>query len=152
MNSPPDPGSPTSSTPSSGSPPPEEVNYQPSSGTNTYLSNLTSHISNTFGGSSSASKRRLPAGSSFGAAASSRDAKTRRRGDTGGRQVPLTWESANKESGGKKEKDELIDNALVDYLRKGMSYGLYIGIRGDSPETSRRLEIGDPFQELGVKG
>ncbi|KAF4614678.1 hypothetical protein D9613_002556 [Agrocybe pediades] len=137
MNSPPDPGSPSSSSPSSGSPPPEEANFQPPAGTNSYLSNLTSHISNTFGGGggpSSAPKRRLPSGAAFGAAASARDAKTRRRGENSngrqGGQMPLAWDGPPKDPSGKKEKDELIDNALVDHLRK---------------------EVGDPFQEPELK-
>ncbi|KDR73713.1 hypothetical protein GALMADRAFT_251521 [Galerina marginata CBS 339.88] len=127
MNSPPDPGSPSPSTPSSGSPPPEEVNFQQN--TSSYLANLTSHISATFSGNSS--KRRLPAGSSFGAASSARDAKTRRRGESGRQNTSTTWEGLKESVGGKKEKDELIDNALVEYLRK---------------------EIGDPFLEPAVKG
>lgn len=68
------------------------------------------------GGTGNASKRRLPTGSSF-AAASARDPKSRRRGDT------RQWEGAivkdGSSTGGKKEKDELIDTALVDFLRKG---------------------------------
>jgi len=116
MNSPPDPGSPSPSTPSSGSPPPEEANFQPQSNAG-YLSNLTSHISATFGGSG-ASKRRLPAGASFGAASSTRDAKTRKR---------TTENRSNSQYDGprdpamKKEKDELIDNSTVEWLRKGMA-------------------------------
>ncbi|KJA24269.1 hypothetical protein HYPSUDRAFT_539569 [Hypholoma sublateritium FD-334 SS-4] len=128
MNSPPDPSSPSPSTPSSGSPPPEEA--YPSgtgAGSASYLANLTSHIGSAFSGSS-ASKRRLPTGSSF-AAGSTRDAKSRRRGESGRPGNP-NWDGL-KDNGGKKEKDELIDTALVDYLRK---------------------EIGDPFQELPFKG
>jgi len=128
MNSPPDPGSPSPSTPSSGSPPPEEVNFQPNPGSS-YLANFTSHISATFSGNSS--KRRLPAGSSFGAASSARDAKTRKRGESGRQNSSAAWEGLKESAGGKKEKDELIDNALVEYLRK---------------------EIGDPFVEPAVKG
>jgi hypothetical protein len=115
MNSPPEIGSPSPSTPSSGSPPPEEAYQQTIVNTSSsYISNLTSHIGAAFGGQSS-SKRRLPTGSSFGAASSSRDTKTRRRGAEPGRTVGGPWEP----SGGKKEKDELIDMALVEYLRKG---------------------------------
>ncbi|CAA7271007.1 unnamed protein product [Cyclocybe aegerita] len=129
MNSPPEAGSPSPSTPSSGSPPPEEATFQPNTGAS-YLSNLTSQITTAFGGSSS-SKRRLPTGSSFGASSSSRDAKTRRKGEPG-RSGGSNWPGELKETGGsKKEKDELIDNALVEYLRK---------------------EIGDPFLEPPLKG
>jgi hypothetical protein len=120
MNSPPEPGSPSPSTPSTASPPPEEA-YQTTS--TSYLSNLTGHITASFGGGQSSSKRRLPTGASFGAAASSRDAKTRRRGaEPGpGRTAGGPWEF-KEPSGGKKEKDELIDTALVEYLRKGISF------------------------------
>lgn len=118
MNSPPDPGSPSPSTPSSGSPPPEEVNFQPAHTGRSYIENLTSQISTAFAGGSS-SKRRLPTGS-FGVGSSARDAKTRRRGESS-RQNPTStvWEGMKEATGGKKEKDELIDNALVEYLRKG---------------------------------
>ncbi|KIM48587.1 hypothetical protein M413DRAFT_81723 [Hebeloma cylindrosporum] len=127
MNSPPEIGSPSPSTPSSGSPPPEEAYQQiPANASSSYISNLTSHIGAAFGAQSS-SKRRLPTGSSFGAASSSRDTKTRRRAAEPGRTGGGPWES----SSGKKEKDELIDTALVEYLRK---------------------EIGDPFLEQGIRG
>ncbi|KAF9053137.1 hypothetical protein BJ165DRAFT_1445686 [Panaeolus papilionaceus] len=136
MNSPPDPGSPSMSTESSGSPPPEEINFsldapnQESSGQG-YLSRLaalTPGISRTSEASSGGSKRRLPTGSSFGAGGSSRDAKTRRRGDSSGT-GRVNWEGGmtREPSGGpRKEKDDLIDSGLVELLRK---------------------EIGDPFQE-----
>ncbi|KAF8197596.1 hypothetical protein BJ912DRAFT_846159 [Pholiota molesta] len=132
MNSPPDPGSPSPSTPSSGSPPPEEEAYAANTaGSTNYLANLTTHIGAAFSGSGSSSKRRLPSGA-FGSGGSARDAKTRRRGESG-RAGSTTWDSGVKDggaTGGKKEKDELIDTALVEYLRK---------------------EIGDPFQEPGLK-
>jgi hypothetical protein len=116
MNSPPDPGSPSVSTPSSGSPPPDEVNTQPS-GTSR-LMDLASHITSSL---SSSSKRRLPTGSSFGAS-SNRDHKTRRRGDSG--RHPVTGGTSGNWDGlkeGKREKeDHLIDNHIVDYLRKGV--------------------------------
>jgi len=127
MNSP-DLGSPTESQSSSESPPPGETSpYVPPIGGSNYLSSLTSHITATFaGGATSSSKRRLPPGSSFGAASSARDAKSRRREREQGR--PGHWE---KESGKKEPKDDLLDQALVEHLRK---------------------EIGDPFLEIGIKG
>ncbi|KAF8163677.1 hypothetical protein B0H34DRAFT_333025 [Crassisporium funariophilum] len=128
MNSPPERSSP-SSTPSSGSPPPEETNYPPST-SGGYLANLTSHLTATFGGSPSSSKRRLPTGPSFGAASSARDPKTRRRGESGRQNSSTGWDGQGLAIA-KKEKDELIDHALVEYLRK---------------------EIGDPFLETGIKG
>lgn len=119
MNSPPDPGSPIS-TESSGSPPAEieESNFQSSSGPSGYFANLTSQITTAFGvGSSGSSKRRLPSGPGFGSS-SARDAKSRKRGDAS-RSGTVQWEGSKEAAGGKKEKDELIDNALVEYLRKG---------------------------------
>ncbi|KAH9484486.1 hypothetical protein JR316_0003968 [Psilocybe cubensis] len=130
MNSPPDPGSPIS-TESSGSPPAEmeESNFPSSSGPTGYLANLTSQISTAFGvGGSGSSKRRLPSGPGF-SGASARDAKSRKRGDTS-RSGTTQWEGSKEAIGGKKEKDELIDNALVEQLRK---------------------DIGDPFLEPDFK-
>ena len=129
MNSPPDPASPSASTASSGSPPPEEASsYVPATGgsSSSYFSNLSSHITATFGGvpNSSSSKRRLPTGSAFGAASSARDSKTRRRGEPG-RSGSTAWDGM-KETGGKKEKDELLDQALVEHLRKGMCCDFFI--------------------------
>ncbi|KAF8912177.1 hypothetical protein CPB84DRAFT_1820841 [Gymnopilus junonius] len=113
MNSPPDPGSPSPSTPSSGSPPPEEVNFQPVNAGRSYIENLTSQISTAFTGGSSSSKRRLPTGP-FG-----RDAKTRRRGEASRQNTTSAiWDGIKEPTGGKKDKDELIDPALVEYLRK----------------------------------
>ncbi|KAF5331004.1 hypothetical protein D9619_005241 [Psilocybe cf. subviscida] len=127
MNSPPDPGSPIS-TSSSGDTPTEEI-YSSTTTTTNYLSNLGSQIGAALSNATSgASKRRLPAGSSF-AAGSARDPKSRRRGDN------RQWEGAivkeGSSTGGKKEKDELVDTALVEFLRK---------------------EIGDPFSEVSFKG
>lgn len=155
MNSPPDHGSPAS-TSSSESPPPEEVSPAIGGGSS-YLSNLTSHITN-IGNFSGPSKRRLPQGSSFGAASSTRDPKTRRRERERERGEPsrpghTAWE---KEPGKKELKDDLLDQGLVDHLRKGVPrrflffpppwyvysiymYGFFFS------------EIGDPFLEIGIK-
>ena len=118
MNSPTDHGSPESS--SSGSPLPEEASPVAGS-SSSYLSNFASHITTIGNFSSGPSKRRLPQGSSFGAASSTRDPKTRRRerGEPG----RPGWE---KESGGggnmgkKEPKDDLLDQGLVEHLRKGV--------------------------------
>jgi hypothetical protein len=76
---------------------------------------LASHITSSFSGSS---KRRLPGGSSFGASSSNRDHKTRRRGDSG--RNPTTGGNWDGLKEGKREKeDNLIDNHIVEYLRKG---------------------------------
>jgi hypothetical protein len=119
MNSPIDHGSPESS--SSGSPPPEDSS--PVIGGSNYISNFTSNI-HTIGSFSGPSKRRLPQGASFAAASSSRDPKTRRRererererGEPG-RAGHVVWD---KESGGLGKKEpELLDQGLVEHLRKG---------------------------------
>jgi len=121
MNSPTEPGSPNYSTPSTESPPPEEVNYQPPQST-IQLAQLASQITASLsgGGASasaiSSSKRRQP----HGISSRDRDAKARRReprhgGGVGGGEP------------GKKEKDELVDMHIVEKLRK---------------------DIGDPFLEI----
>ena len=119
MNS--DLGSPTESQSSSESPPGETSPYVPPIGGSNYLSNLTSHITATFaGGATSSSKRRLPPGSSFGAASSARDPKSRRREREQGR-PGHPWEKESGGPGKKEPKDDLLDQALVEHLRKGMS-------------------------------
>ncbi|KAF8891368.1 hypothetical protein BD779DRAFT_1514873 [Infundibulicybe gibba] len=107
MNSPLEPGSPSPSTPSSGSPPPEEVNPQASSGGASHLLNLASQVTSSLSGASS--KRRL-GGSGPSASTSNRDPKSRRRGESnrGG------WD-IGKDSG---KKEDLVDSSLVDQLRK----------------------------------
>ncbi|TFK22982.1 hypothetical protein FA15DRAFT_670992 [Coprinopsis marcescibilis] len=130
MNSP-EPISP-SSTPSSGTPPNEEINLQSYGGSaidKGFLSTITSHLSGFTGqasGNSSSSKRRLPGGTSVHFNSSSnRDSKTRRR-ENSSRAGTGEWEGGPKGPGGKREKDELLDQGLVEFLRK---------------------EIGDPFQD-----
>lgn len=129
MNSP-EPISPSASTSSSGSPPPEEVTLQPSSG---YLSSLTSHLTtafvrNTAGGpSSSSSKRRLPAGSTYGPGQSDRDPKTRKKTcDIGSRNNTLY--EGQRENVAKKDKEELIDSNTVEWLRKGVIFKIPLRI------------------------
>ncbi|TEB39570.1 hypothetical protein FA13DRAFT_9745 [Coprinellus micaceus] len=119
-----------SSTPSDATPPTEEVNFQAPSGGNFdkgFLNTISGHLQSIAGSSTAggSSKRRLGAGSAYGHGGhgSNRDAKSRRR-ENSGRMDSLGWEG--KGPGGKREKDELLDQSLVDYLRK---------------------EIGDPFQE-----
>jgi hypothetical protein len=121
MNSPPDPGSPSPSTPSSGSPPPDEIQYTQqhagaSTGAASQLSHITSQISSFIGGGPS--KRRLPGGSSYGPASNTRDSKSRRRED------PRRAGSGNGWGEGtevKRDKDELVDIAVVERLKKGES-------------------------------
>jgi len=125
MNSPLDPGSPTDSASTSGTPPPEEIvtgNNQGDSRSGLGLFQLANHITAAFTGSSS--KRRNPSSGTSGAGSSARDPKLRRRGD-GSRS---TWETRDPQ-GTRKEKEELVDASIVDYLRK---------------------EIGDPFLEVST--
>ncbi|KAH6902731.1 hypothetical protein BKA70DRAFT_1304385 [Coprinopsis sp. MPI-PUGE-AT-0042] len=128
MNSPGEPISPSPSTPSSATPPNEEVGFQGTQGgsdSKGFMSSLTSSLSHFAGGGSS--KRRLPAGGSFGQSSSNRDLKSRRRENTGSRMGTADWEGKQSSgAGAKRERDDLLDPHLVDYLRK---------------------EIGDPFQE-----
>lgn len=117
MNSPPDPGSPTDSASTSGTPPPEEVipgNTQAESRSSGLgLFQLANQITATLSGSS---KRRNPSGGSSGATASTRETKQRRRGDSS----RSTWESRGDTQAPRKEKEELVDANIVDFLRKGM--------------------------------
>ena len=127
MNSPIDHGSPESS--SSGSPPPEEAS-SPVISSGNYASNSASHNIPTIGNlSGPPSKRRLPQGSAFAAGSSSRDLKSRRRDreqrerDRGEPSRPghPGWEKESGGVGGKKEpKDDLLDQGLVEHLRKGV--------------------------------
>jgi len=123
---PPDPGSPTDSTSTSGTPPPEEVvsgNAQAESRSSGLgLFQLANQITATLSGSS---KRRNPSSGPSGTAAAARDPKLRRRGE-GSRP---TWETRGEAQGPRKDKDELVDANIVDYLRK---------------------EVGDPFLEVST--
>ncbi|KXN91397.1 hypothetical protein AN958_00659 [Leucoagaricus sp. SymC.cos] len=113
MNSPRDPGSPTDSASTSGTPPPEEAVTQPeqrSSGLGIFQ--LANQITATFSGSS---KRRNPSGGSGNAAAPTRDSKLRKRE---GATTRSNWEARGEVQAPRKEKDELVDTNVVEYLRK----------------------------------
>ena len=166
MNSPTEPASPTFSTPSSESPPPED-NFQPPQNT-TQLAQLTTQIAaslsnsggagNTIGNigvagpaSPSTSGPAAPGGSSskrrqpHGISVRDRDAKSRRREPRAGASMG-NWESQGvKDSGGKKDKDDFVDTPVVEKLRKGTLS------RHDSTNsndlTNFDAEIGDPFME-----
>lgn len=138
-----------SSTPSSGTPPGEDINFQAPSGGSFdkgFLGTLTSQLS-TFGGNSG-SKRRFGGGPSHGSSGHghNRDSRNRRRGDsgrmdsTGGSQ----WEG--KGQGGRKDKDELLDQSVVDYLRKGTSLRP-LKCEEAADTGTIQSEIGDPFQD-----
>ncbi|KAF8647500.1 hypothetical protein AX16_006705 [Volvariella volvacea WC 439] len=130
MNSSLDGDSPTS-TPSSPSPPPEEINFHQTQPVATQLlERLMGAVPGTSGG-----KRRLPGGLAAGGHGGPRDAKSRRRGEPAARN-PHSQGSGNYdyppagEGGRRGTRDDLVDVALVEYLRR---------------------EIGDPFQEGLIK-
>src|SRR6266545_274804 len=112
----PEPISPSPSTPSSGSPPPEEANFNSQS----YFSNLASHVTTALGrgsaGSSSSSKRRLPV-SSYVTGPSDRDSKARKKSGDAGRSN--SQYDGPREVASRKDKDELVDGGTVEWLRKG---------------------------------
>ncbi|KAG1745869.1 uncharacterized protein EDB91DRAFT_1049593 [Suillus paluster] len=153
----PDPGSPIS-TDSSGSPPPDDFQF-PQSGASardshtSFLQSATTHMLGNIASMmpSPSSKRRLPGGSSFDGPSPRRDAKTRRREDAmsmmgnsrritesqgqsaGGSSFGPTasnaW-GAKSEHGSRRDKEDLVDVALAEQLRK---------------------EFGDPFLETAIK-
>ena len=132
MNSP-EPISPSVSTSSTGSPPPEEVTYHSSPNVG-YLSSLTSQITSTLarttgvGGSSSSSKRRLPV-SSYASGPSDRDTKARKKTGDAGR-TNTQYEGGPRDVSLKKDREELVDTSTVDWLRKGdITWHLYLPSR-----------------------
>ncbi|KAF8880719.1 hypothetical protein CPB85DRAFT_1442941 [Mucidula mucida] len=107
MNSPPEPGSPSLSTPSSASPPPDEYFPQEAARTTDLLNMVASGLN-----SPSSSKRRPFGGSS------ARESKSRRReGPSRGAGSAATWD---KDTGGSSRKEDMIDNSAVDFLRKAL--------------------------------
>ncbi|KAG7093059.1 hypothetical protein E1B28_009351 [Marasmius oreades] len=132
MNSPDQTGSPLSS-PSSGSHTPEETGpLSPASvGTGNLLSSVVSNLSSQGGGG--VGKRRMH----FATGGSTRDVKSRRREDhrkgaggggssSGAHGGPEMWEGKASHGSGKKDKEDLLDYHIVEYLKR---------------------EIGDPFLE-----
>ncbi|KAJ3794746.1 hypothetical protein GGU11DRAFT_747690 [Lentinula aff. detonsa] len=139
MNSPIEPGSPTLSTPSSGSDV-EELNLTPSSSAfSAGLNALGATLSNAI--PSSSSKRRLNPGSL--SSRDPRDSKSRKRDNphhhskaqsgTAGTEGERERERQGVRGGNyevqkeKREKEELLDMGIVEFLRK---------------------ELGDPFLEI----
>lgn len=146
MNSPTEPGSPSPSTPSSGSPPPDEIEQIQAQSSRSGLMKFASGLTNASPG---ASKRRLPGGSAFGAASSSRDAKTRRKEEGGGRRLggDRSGDWGGEGKGNRREKDELVDGVLVENLRKGEFQCAWL----DIDDTDSWIEFGDPFMEDHIK-
>jgi len=128
----PDDASPIS-TDSESSPPPEEVGGGGGAiSTTSQIMDFAASVQRTLQGS----KRRLPGGPSF-AQSSSRDNKSRRKGDHGprgagtSRNDTVAWADAAIEKREKaREERELVDTGLVEQLRK---------------------DIGDPFFERDPK-
>ncbi|KAI0916746.1 hypothetical protein AcW1_007888 [Taiwanofungus camphoratus] len=117
MESPREPASPSSSS-TSGSPPPEE--RVPDESTFINMSSASSL--------SGPPKRRLGP-SPFGGGPNARETKSRRREDNMMRKMgPAIWDS--REAGMVRPKDDLVDQPLVDNLRK---------------------QFGDPFDDSIVK-
>lgn len=119
MNSPQEPASPSASTPSSGSPPPEaELNAEPVASSvvpSTILDNRDS-----VRGPASQTKRRLPMGSS--STHGSRDSKARRRddgGNAGKRGMGGGGMGTLGEGRDGRMKDELVDLDLMEKLKNG---------------------------------
>lgn len=125
------------STDSESSPPPEEITTTSLAASHSHaaaqMMDFAASVQRTFQGS----KRRLPGGPSF-AQSSSRDNKSRRKGDHGPRGAgtsrgdTVAWADAAIEKREKaREERDLVDTGLVEQLRK---------------------EIGDPFLERDPKG
>ncbi|KAF7985910.1 hypothetical protein HWV62_43814 [Athelia sp. TMB] len=132
MNSPPEPGSPSPSTPSSGSPPPDEMEQIEATSRGPMSGGFMGKLTNSLSGGPSpmTTKRRLPAGSSFGAASNTRDAKTRRTQEGKDRDRRGGGGDGWGDGKTRKDKDELLDTNLVEQLRK---------------------DFGDPFLEDSIK-
>ncbi|KAI5119199.1 hypothetical protein M0805_004454 [Coniferiporia weirii] len=107
MNSPPEPVSPSPSTPSSGSPPPDELFADHI----TSITPLTPHGSQQPPSPSQTKRRPAPGSSIHG-----RDLKARKRDDGGGRKVFAQGaESGGRENG---RKEELVDIDLMERLKQ----------------------------------
>lgn len=120
MNSPPEPGSPSPTTPSSGSPPPDELQL-PSAGNTQELDTDTSRFF------PSQSKRTTRTGGML------RSLKLRKKEDTiisvGGKQergVPSSATSSWVEGTQRAMKEELVDQAVADQLKRSEQLSLFL--------------------------
>jgi hypothetical protein len=122
-----EPTSPVSSQ-SSGSPPPEEIEEI-----------AAAADSRRIPSSSGANKRRGPPSGTHGPQFA-RDAKSRRREDSHGTgQTGSTWGGESK-----KDREELVDVKLAEYLRKGMWRSLslvHFGTHDNRPQKSGTLSM-----------
>ena len=119
MNSPLEPGSPSPTTPSSGSPPPDELQL-PSAGNTQELNTDTSHFF-------SQSKKNTPRTGFL------RGLKLRKKEDTtasvGGKQereVPLVSTSTWVEGTQWAMKEELVDQAMADLLKRSKTFPSFL--------------------------
>ncbi|THH08890.1 hypothetical protein EW145_g2397 [Phellinidium pouzarii] len=149
MNSPQEPVSPSPSTPSSGSPPPDEGVIDQSSSVNPIIPLSFQQLA-----SPSLTKRRLASGPS----AHSRDLKTRKRDDGGNRRgINIAQGVESNRDGGRRE--DLVDVDLMERLKQGTHISLF------APSTTQYVgvilifatrdfldaEFGDPFDESTLK-
>jgi hypothetical protein len=160
MNSP----SPSPSTESSGSPPPEDLQEEKPKGiASGILSHLRdangvlNHLHYGAGAAAASSKRRLPGGSAFGASQNARDAKTRKREREEGGMKRRTGEPAERGASSgvgwstEKErgpKEDLADVALAEALKKGLRRYwtmCYLSL------TDISSAVGDPFDDSAIK-
>ncbi|KLO09064.1 hypothetical protein SCHPADRAFT_893371 [Schizopora paradoxa] len=126
MNSPQEPASPSASTPSSGTPPPEVEQITEPVPSNAPSATDT-RDSGPARGSASQTKRRLPVGSS--SMHGSRDSKARRRDDGGhGSKRGMSGMNTHEGRDGRM-KDELVDLELMEKLKN---------------------EFGDPFDNAAM--
>ena len=147
MNSPPDPGSPTDSSSTSGTPSQEEATHgsiQPDVQIQLPSGPGFFQIANQITAFAGASKRRNPSSGSSGPVTSARDTKLRRRGDAS----RSTLETRVEAQAPRKEKDELVDTNIVEFLRKGiLVISLYCG---QQSSCIIYTEIGDPLSEIST--
>ncbi|KDQ62672.1 hypothetical protein JAAARDRAFT_30574 [Jaapia argillacea MUCL 33604] len=124
----------SASTSSSGTPPPEDGHYIPTSMQSSTLAAMFAQTATNDYTQPAPGKRRLPGGTGFGASMSNRDAKSRRREETGGRRGGNLiggsgggWQEGKERT---RKEDELVDVPLAEILKK---------------------QFGDPFNDTIIK-
>ena len=111
MNSPPEPGSPSPTTPSSGSPPPEEVQF-PSGDTQDPDTDISRFSA------SQSSKKTTGTGFLSGLQLWKKDDATVSVGGKAARRAPLVATSTWVEGTQRGMKEELVDQAVADQLKR----------------------------------
>jgi hypothetical protein len=144
----PEPGSPAPSTPSSGSPPPDELPDETQIKTSSWASALAGALNPRV---LAPGKRRQPPGGGP-AGSSTRDAKTRRRDEGAVRKQGSSGPgTAGWTEGKQKEKDELLDVALAERMRKGTIVRVTIFVASCKHDLHSTVDFGDPFDETFIK-